>query len=77
MVVLERKAHKPEDVIRPVTMEEKISRADSPAHLQVDGCQHAEQHRQNGLGRGLLHLARKEVQQQKENRMLYVCVCST
>lgn len=61
MVVLERKVHKPEDVIRPVTMEEKISSADSTAHLQVDWCQHAEQHRQNGLGRGLLHLVRKEV----------------
>ena len=61
MVVLERKAQKPEDVIRPVTMEEKISSADSRAHLQADGCQHAEQYGQHGLGRGLLHLARKEV----------------
>lgn len=66
--MLERKAHKPEDVIRPVTMEEKISRADSPAHLQADGCQCAEQYRQSGLGRGLLHLARKEQQQQKRTR---------
>lgn len=61
MVVLERKVHKPEDVIIPVTMEEKISSADSPAHLQADWCQHVEQYRQNGLRRGLLHLARKEV----------------
>lgn len=66
--MLERKAHKPEDVIRPVTMEEKISSADSPAHLQADGCQCAEQYRQSGLGRGLLHLARKELQQQKTTK---------
>lgn len=71
--MLERKAHKPEDVIRPVTMEEKISRADSPAHLQADGCQCAEQDRQSGLGRGLLHLARKELQQQKRERDI-VCL---
>jgi hypothetical protein len=58
-------------------MEEKISSADSPAHLQADWCQPAEQYRQNGLGRSLLHLERKEVQQQKENEILYVCVCST
>lgn len=51
MVVLERKAHKPEDVIRPVTMEETISSADSPAHLQADCCLRAEQDRQSSLGR--------------------------
>lgn len=66
--------HKPEDVIRPVTMEKKISSADSHAHLQADECQLAEQFRQNGLGRGLLHLVREEVQQQKEQNIICLCL---